>query len=173
MSDRKQGEILEILESSITGDSVLSISVSEIPGESPILVKDLLATRDKNFAVPANSTWKLCLGSIFYTATSTVGDRDLQLHVLDSLGFFIYKLDLGLIITADQVVEIYLSDRPNAATGFDGNGIAQVQIPSNLMTEPLSIISIAEANDVDSSDTSQVGLLVNSRSDICRAPAWL
>lgn len=110
---------------------------------------------DKSFTVPANTEWELLWIWVEYDSTSTAGNRQLEIQIIDS-GSTIAQWQAG-IIQPENISYNYLFGVgiPDLLTIRDGNYLTTPMMGGQFLTEGQTI-RIWDNNAIDSSADDMV-----------------
>ena len=129
----------------------------------PIQLSDTnLNDSSKDFVVPSNTNYRLLYGNVNYVSTATVGDRQLELQILDGSSNIVYKVSAGVVQAASLTVDYsFVPGAVREGTVFNGELI--VPIVSDLYIPSAFTIRVIDSAAVDAAaDDMIVRLMVET-----------
>jgi hypothetical protein len=127
------------------------------------ILDEVLNSSDKSFLVPAGRRYKLYYGQITLTTTSTVGDRQMVLEILDDAA----KLVFRSLASDDQAEDDTFNYHISPNTNGEAEDQEIIQIPPELILLPGWTLRFYDIEAIDvAADDMIVSVLVQNRSMI-------
>lgn len=107
-----------------------------------------LNASSKNFVVPKNETWRLLWAHVTLISTATVGNRQIEMRVLDASSNLMLSTSAGATQAASLTREYHFMNGTFRETAFVANEI-QVPFPDGLHLQPGWTLNFRDLTAVD------------------------